>query len=210
MNDGGKFRPLALVVLAGLLVLPCLAVHRRGIDWRWAVAYGLGISAVSYGVYAVDKRRARAQEWRVSEGAMHLTELLGGWPGAFVAQRRLRHKCAKGGFQFTFWLIVLAYQFAAFDSMRGWQYSLMVLKWIDGSRRGKPVTPFRNYGAGEGGGSSRAALKLVPRMWPNPPPSGNSAVNFTGNKARVVGFVKVPVQSPVGRSSFKVRNPSPV
>jgi len=41
---------------------------------------------------------------------LHLLELLGGWPGAFLAQRRLRHKCSKRRYQFVFWLIVLAYQ----------------------------------------------------------------------------------------------------
>jgi hypothetical protein len=31
---------------------------------------------------------------------------MGGWPGAFVAQRRLRHKCVKRKYQIVFWLIV--------------------------------------------------------------------------------------------------------
>jgi uncharacterized membrane protein YsdA (DUF1294 family) len=81
------------------------------------------IGAVSYGSYALDKRRARAKEWRISEAGLHVTELLGGWPGAFLAQRRLRHKVSKRGYLFVFWLIVLAYQFAAFDSLQNWQLS---------------------------------------------------------------------------------------
>ncbi|HSH15989.1 MAG TPA: DUF1294 domain-containing protein [Verrucomicrobiae bacterium] len=53
---------------------------------------------------------------RVSEANLHLLELLGGWPAALLAQRRLRHKCSKGSYQFMFWLIVLGHQFVAGDS----------------------------------------------------------------------------------------------
>jgi uncharacterized membrane protein YsdA (DUF1294 family) len=33
--------------------------------------------------------------------------LFGGWPGALVAQRVLRHKSSKASFQVTFWATVL-------------------------------------------------------------------------------------------------------
>ncbi len=123
VNDGGRITGWAVVLLACLLVLPAIALHRRGADFRWVGAYVLVIGAVSYGSYALDKRRARAKEWRISEAGLHVTELLGGWPGAFLAQRWLRHKVSKPGYQFVFWLIVLAYQFAAFDSFQNWRYS---------------------------------------------------------------------------------------
>lgn len=55
------------------------------------------------------------------EGILHFFELIGGWPGAFVAQRRLRHKCSKPGYQAIFWLIVLMHQYAAFESYQGWK-----------------------------------------------------------------------------------------
>ena len=96
------------------------------------------ISLVAMWVYAVDKRRAQAKEWRVSEKLLHLHELLGGWPGAFLAQRRYRHKCSKGSYQFMFWLIVLSYQFLAFDSLQNWQLSRKVsaqLEAVAKSRR---------------------------------------------------------------------------
>jgi uncharacterized membrane protein YsdA (DUF1294 family)/cold shock CspA family protein len=127
VNDGGRFTPLALMVLMGLLVLPAVALYRSAADFRWVGAYVVVIGAVSYGSYALDKRRARANEWRISEAGLHVTELLGGWPGAFIAQRRLRHKVSKPGYQFVFWLIVLAYQFAAFDSLQHWQWSKSAL-----------------------------------------------------------------------------------
>lgn len=131
VNDGGRITGLAVLLLAGLLILPVIALFRRGVDFRWVGAYAVVISAVSYGSYALDKRRARAQEWRVSEAGLHVTELLGGWPGAFLAQRRLRHKCSKGSYQLVFWLIVLAYQFAAFDSFHDWRYSRSALNYLE-------------------------------------------------------------------------------
>jgi uncharacterized membrane protein YsdA (DUF1294 family) len=54
---------------------------------------------------------------------LHLLELLGGWPGAFIAQRRLRHKCSKRQYQVVFWAIVLLYQTTAFDSLQQWRIS---------------------------------------------------------------------------------------
>jgi uncharacterized membrane protein YsdA (DUF1294 family) len=71
-------------------------------------------------VYAADKNRVRRGEWRVPEQMLHLVELIGGWPGAFVAQRRLRHKCSKASYQIVFWVIVLAQQFVALDFVLGW------------------------------------------------------------------------------------------
>ena len=121
----------SLLVLAGLLVLPVMAVYRRGLDLRWVTGYGLVLSAITYWRYACDKRRAEEGEGRVSEAQLHLLELLGGWPGALLAQRRLRHKCSKGGYQIVFWLIVLGYQFAAFDAFQDWQFSSAGLKWVE-------------------------------------------------------------------------------
>jgi uncharacterized membrane protein YsdA (DUF1294 family)/cold shock CspA family protein len=123
VNDGGRITTLAVLLLVCLLVLPAIALHRRNVDLRWAGVYLLMMGAVSYGCYALDKRRAREKAWRISESGLHLTEMLGGWPGAFLAQRRLRHKVSKPGFQFLFWLIVLAYQIVAFDSLQNWQMS---------------------------------------------------------------------------------------
>jgi hypothetical protein len=57
---------------------------------------------------------------------LHLLELLGGWPGAFLAQRRLRHKSSKGSYLFVFVLIVGLHQFLAIDALRGWPFLKLV------------------------------------------------------------------------------------
>lgn len=131
VNDGGRITALSVLSLVCLLVLPVISLQRRAVDFRWVGAYMLVVSALAYGAYAVDKRRARAKERRLPETGLHLLELLGGWPGAFLAQRRLRHKCSKGSYQVMFWLIVLAYQFAAFDSLQNWQLSRATLARLE-------------------------------------------------------------------------------
>ena len=122
---------MSILVLIGLLVLPVIAGLQFGEVSQWVGAYGILLSALTYWAYAADKRRAEEREWRVPEARLHLLELLGGWPGAFLAQRRLRHKCSKGSYQVVFWLIVLAYQFAAFDSLRNWQLSRAALDRLE-------------------------------------------------------------------------------
>ena len=135
MNGGGRITVLNMLVTTGLLVLPAIALQRRSADFRWVGAYVLALGALTYWAYVIDKRRAVEREWRLPEAQLHLMELLGGWPGAFLAQRRLRHKCSKGSYQLVFWLIVLAYQFAAFDSFHNWQLSRAALDRLEATSR---------------------------------------------------------------------------
>lgn len=67
------------------------------------------MSIIAFAAYAVDKRAARRGDRRTPEATLHALELLGGWPGAFAAQRLIRHKNAKFGYQVVFWLIVAAH-----------------------------------------------------------------------------------------------------
>ncbi len=73
----------------------------------WVLAgYGV-MSVVAFIAYAWDKRAAQRGGPRTPEVTLHLLELLGGWPGALFAQRLIRHKNAKVGYQLVFWAIVL-------------------------------------------------------------------------------------------------------
>jgi uncharacterized membrane protein YsdA (DUF1294 family)/cold shock CspA family protein len=62
------------------------------------------MSAITFGVYALDKLAARAGRWRTPEKTLHLLALFGGWPGALLAQTFLRHKSTKFSFRWVFWL----------------------------------------------------------------------------------------------------------
>lgn len=65
------------------------------------------LSAITFCVYAADKAAARRHLRRVSENTLHLLALCGGWPGAWLAQRTLRHKSSKRSFRWRFWLTVV-------------------------------------------------------------------------------------------------------
>ncbi len=64
-------------------------------------------SVVAYTRYSKDKKAAKKGEWRVPEKSLHVISLLCGWPGAIIAQQRLRHKTKKISFRIVFWLTVL-------------------------------------------------------------------------------------------------------
>lgn len=88
---------LALASLAyasGALPVPLL-----GIYW--------GASVLSYLLYGWDKAAAQNGRRRVPESNLHIAALLGGWPGALVAQQQFRHKTMKQSFQFMFWVTVV-------------------------------------------------------------------------------------------------------
>ena len=66
------------------------------------------LSATTYLAYAVDKRAAERGRWRTPESTLHALELLGGWPGALIAQRVMRHKTRKASYRMGFWMAVVA------------------------------------------------------------------------------------------------------
>ena len=67
----------------------------------------LAASAFTFLVYAKDKWAARSGRWRTKESSLHTLALIGGWPGALIAQQVLRHKSQKNSFQFAFWATVV-------------------------------------------------------------------------------------------------------
>ncbi|OQY28296.1 MAG: hypothetical protein B6244_07780 [Candidatus Cloacimonetes bacterium 4572_55] len=95
------------------------------IYWGWQekeplafIGY-LFLSIISFLLYYIDKKRAENKQWRISEVALHIWEFLGGWPGALIAQQKIRHKNKKRSYQIVFWLIVSAH-------IGFWSYSLFV------------------------------------------------------------------------------------
>ena len=65
------------------------------------------MSVITFFVYAFDKSKAQRGAWRTSESTLHLLSLIGGWPGAAIAQQILRHKSQKRAFRNVFWFTVI-------------------------------------------------------------------------------------------------------
>lgn len=65
------------------------------------------MSLITFVVYAIDKRAAQKGSWRTPEANLHVLALLGGWPGAMIAQQALRHKSKKTSFRVVYWITVI-------------------------------------------------------------------------------------------------------
>jgi uncharacterized membrane protein YsdA (DUF1294 family)/cold shock CspA family protein len=72
------------------------------IPWELAGLY-FTTSIISFFMYWSDKSAARKGRWRIRERSLLLWGLIGGWPGALIAQQLFRHKSSKTGFQISFW-----------------------------------------------------------------------------------------------------------
>jgi uncharacterized membrane protein YsdA (DUF1294 family)/cold shock CspA family protein len=91
---------LFFTFLVGLLVMNELPVTLLG-------AYGL-FSTVAFLTYGADKSAAEQGRWRTPESTLHTLALVGGWPGALIAQQVFRHKTTKQPFRIIFWFTVIA------------------------------------------------------------------------------------------------------
>jgi len=94
------------LALVAVLVLP--AANLAGWLPSVVVKAYLALSIVTFVFYAIDKSAARQGAWRTPEKTLHLLALVGGWPGAALAQRLLRHKSVKKEFLWVYWATILA------------------------------------------------------------------------------------------------------
>jgi uncharacterized membrane protein YsdA (DUF1294 family)/cold shock CspA family protein len=95
------------MVFAGLFLIVVAGAVLAGRLPSLVLALYAGASAVAYFAYARDKSAARENRWRTEENTLHVLALAGGWPGALLAQRILRHKSKKKSFQLMFWTTVV-------------------------------------------------------------------------------------------------------
>jgi uncharacterized membrane protein YsdA (DUF1294 family) len=85
---------LFLAVIGGLVA--------RGLLPLGILVLYLAASVASAVAYAIDKSAAQSGRWRTAESTLHLLAVVGGWPGALVAQRVFRHKSRKLSFRAAF------------------------------------------------------------------------------------------------------------
>ena len=88
------FAVLVSLVIVGALPVTLLA------------AYVL-LSLIAFVMYGEDKAAAEQRRWRTPESALHTISLVGGWPGALIAQHYFHHKTRKQPFRSLFWITVL-------------------------------------------------------------------------------------------------------
>ena len=92
------------------LLLFVLAYAAATLMWGLPLLVGgayLAISLSCFVAYAIDKSAARRGNWRTPEATLLLLGLVGGWPGALLAQQWLRHKTSKTAFQWKFYVTVV-------------------------------------------------------------------------------------------------------
>lgn len=89
---------------------------------RWVY---LALSPLCFILYAADKSAARSGGWRTQESTLLVIGLVGGWPGAMLAQQFLRHKSVKASFRSAFWgtviLNVIAFVVLSSPQVGAWQ-----------------------------------------------------------------------------------------
>jgi len=89
---------LFVAMLCGLVVRGMLPLAVPAVYLVASVATGIA--------YGIDKSAAKSGAWRTPERILHVLALIGGWPGALVAQRVFHHKSRKPSFRFAFWATV--------------------------------------------------------------------------------------------------------
>ncbi len=90
--------PIVATVYLSVLVLLSIVSDSA----RWCLMGSVVTSIITFIVYCKDKSAAVRKGWRVPEPSLNLLALVGGWPGAAVAQTLLRHKTKKVGFRVVY------------------------------------------------------------------------------------------------------------
>ena len=101
-----KSNPIALLFALAFLFAVGVSVLTGALPSIILVAYAV-LSLITFIAYAIDKSAAKRGRWRTSEGTLQFLGLIGGWPGAVIAQQTLRHKSKKTSFLTVFWITVL-------------------------------------------------------------------------------------------------------
>lgn len=106
-RESAPMRTGLLIAAAGFLAYIGLLYLTGRVSIEVLALY-LGASAVTIAAYKRDKSAAQNNRWRTPENTLHLLALVGGWPGALVAQQLTRHKTTKTSFRVMFWVTVTA------------------------------------------------------------------------------------------------------
>jgi uncharacterized membrane protein YsdA (DUF1294 family) len=85
-------------------------VYSKSITFELAALAAYFINGIiTFVAYGFDKRMAVRGKYRITESGLHFMEMMGGWAGAFIAQRWFRHKTVDAEFRRTYWAIVITH-----------------------------------------------------------------------------------------------------
>lgn len=98
-----KRNVIVLSIFSGVLALFTLSGR---LPFIVPIVYG-AVSLLTMLLYGIDKSAAKKEKRRISEAKLHILSLLGGWPGALLAQQMFKHKRSKPAFMRVYWVTVL-------------------------------------------------------------------------------------------------------
>ncbi len=113
--------PMVIVIVIYIVVLGVLAAIGR--LPALLPIFLILMNVVCYWFYSQDKEAAQLGNRRVPEQTLHVLSFLGGWPAAWLAQQRLRHKTQKASFlriyrlTIIFHVLLLLWLISPFNAM---------------------------------------------------------------------------------------------
>ena len=96
-NKPQKLQPMQILSIVYIIALAILSF--TGMLNGLLLLFISIINVMTYWFYAQDKEAAQLNQRRVPENTLHILAFLGGWPAAWLAQQRLRHKTQKQPFR---------------------------------------------------------------------------------------------------------------
>lgn len=128
LRCGGLFHHLKPAWPSLFLVLPVVALLFAPLPYPfwYSLAYIFTISVITYVITRHTYRRSCASHKLPADTTLHLFELIGGWPGSYVAQKTHSIPKRRLGYRMAFWAIVFLWQALALDSLIDWRVTTRV------------------------------------------------------------------------------------
>ncbi|MBL8816305.1 MAG: cold shock and DUF1294 domain-containing protein [Planctomyces sp.] len=134
------------LTFARVLAIPCLLatvllLNAQSSPLPYILCFYGVASSLAFVLYKIDKAAAIGGRRRTPESTLHLLGVVGGWPGALIAQHVFRHKVSKSKFLTDFWVTVIVNLVALVVVHRAPDWSLVVNQ-INPIERVVPEAPF--------------------------------------------------------------------
>lgn len=117
-----KLQPMQILISIYIIVLGVLAA--LNLLPSLVLLFIVIMNVICYWCYAQDKEAAQLGQRRIPEQSLHILAFLGGWPAAWLAQEKLRHKTQKQPFKKIYKLTIV--------------FNILLLVWL--------VSPFNVLG----------------------------------------------------------------